>query len=704
MEKMRNKPIRFCMFLGALCILVPSTFTPNSWAATQTPAPDSNAKKLGALSIEELLDVPVFDETVTSVTKQTSDVRHSPAAVFVITSDMIRRSGATVIPELLRMAPGITVGRMDGNKWAIGIRGFTDRFVGKVLVQMDGRTLYNSINAGVYWDTAADYPLENIERIEVIRGPGASVWGANAVNGVINIISKSTHETHGGLISGGGGNIEQGFGTVRYGGKIGDKLNYRAYSKGFKRGQEFSGEGNPNDQWWGVNTGGTADWAMSDKDVVNFDAGYLRSDAGRNDTRPLLTAPFKFNNVEDEYSNGAHLLSRLQHKSDEDSNWSLQGYWDRFERYTTNRIFDFDVNTFDLDFQQQFPVGDRQKINYGAGYRINHNVFRGTAYDNAFAIGPLIRRRNFHTASAFLQDELALLQDKLTLIAGAKFEYNNNTGVEVQPTGRILWTPTEKQSVWAAFSRAVRTPALLENDVQIGLLGGPTFPQIQPNKELKPEKLFAYELGYRVEPTSKITLDTSFFYNKYYDLFTTVTGDLVSGPVAGTFVRDLNRENRLKGETYGVEVSSTWKAKEWWRLTGNYSFLRMQLHRKQGIPLLPASAEAAEGQSPRQQVYVQSSWDLPHHVELDLMGRYVDALRGFNLTGITGVRNKVAPYLSLDARIAWTINKNWEISAVGQNLINAHHAEFGTSPLVQSPVTEMERSFYGKVIFRWGED
>ncbi len=665
-------------------------------------APAQDDQNLGKLSLEDLMNISVMDEPVSSVNKQESDVRHSAAAVFVITQEMIRRSGATVIPELFRMVPGMTVARIDNSKWAIGSRGFTDRFVGKLLVQINGRTLYNAVTAGVYWDTVADYPLEDIERIEVIRGPGASIWGANAVNGVINIITKSSKETKGGLFQVGGGNTEHASSSLRYSGKAGEKLNYRVYGRGFQRGKQFSGEGDPHDAWWGSNDGLIADWDASEKDSVSMDGGYLFSDAGRNDRRDRLTSPFSFNNIEDEKTNAEHMLSRWTHKTGDESDWSLQGYWDRFARSTTNNLFDFHVNAYDLDFQHHFPLGERQKIIYGLAYRWNHIVFRGSEFDSGFDIGPALISRDTHLFSTFFQDQLAIIEDKLFLIGGTKIEHNTFTGVEVQPTARILFTPTAKQTIWAAFSRAVRTPSLLESNLQISLLGGPVFPRIEGNESVGSQVLRSFEIGYRVEPIETVSADIAWFYNNYDNLFTTEPGGVVSGPEPGTSISRLNRGNRMGGETYGVEVSSSWQATQRWRLTGTYSFLRMTLHRDGGDPLLSSTAEAAEGQSPKHQATLQSSWNFPHDVELDLIGRYVDTLEGFNLTSVTGVRNKIESYLSLNARLGWKLNQNWELALIGQNLIG-HHPEFGTSALISSPVVEIERGIYATATLRWGE-
>ena len=307
------------------------------------------------MSVEELMGIEV-----TTVSRRESTVGQSPAAIHVITQEDIRRSGATTIPELFRGVPGMDVARIDNNKWAVSVRGFNARFQDKLLVQMDGRTLYNPIFSGVYWDSV-DYPLEDIERIEIIRGPGGSVWGANAVNGVINIITKPAKDTQGGLASGGGGTEEQGFGTFRYGGKLRDDLHYRVYGKGFTRDEQFSREGDPHDAWWGASGGMRLDWQASERDAVTFDGGYLRSDADRKDLRAMSTAPFSFVNIESEITDAGHLLGRWTREFDKENRFALQAYWDRFDRtantWNLPRNIEFDLSGRFVDRLRGFNPG-----------------------------------------------------------------------------------------------------------------------------------------------------------------------------------------------------------------------------------------------------------------------------------------------------------------------------------------------------------
>ncbi len=678
---------RWFAALGALCAAMLSGPGATGRAAEAPPAGTARGT-VADLSLEDLGKIKV-----TTVSRQDSTVQQSAAAITVITPEMIRRSGATTIPELFRMVPGMDVARIDANKWAVSSRGFNDRFVGKQLVQIDGRTLYNPINAGVYWDSV-DYTLEDIERIEVIRGPGASLWGANGVNGVINIITKSAKDTQGGLLSGGGGTEEQAFGGFRYGGKLGENSFFRVYGKGFTRDQAFSSDGPPNDGWNSTRGGFRMDWPTLGPNALTLQGDYFRSVAGRRDTRPITNAaPFQFVNIEDEVTTGGNVVGRWSREVSADSRWSLQAYWDRFERRSTRQLFAFDINTFDLDFQHQLLPLERWKLVYGAGYRLNKLGFTGSAADNGFAIGPATTRRDTQIFSLFVNNDLTLVPDRLVLTLGSRFDHNDFTGLEVQPTARLLWTPTRRQSVWFAVSRAVKTPSLLENDIEIGALPSsstaPVFPRFLPNQGLGAEELLAFELGYRFQPVDKLSFDTAAFYNAYRNLNAGVAGARYTN-ATGTVIQPVTRFNRMTGDALGGEVGATWQAADSWRVHAAYTLLKLHLHRGPGVA---AGAEAIEGQSPQQQVYLQSTWNLSRTWEFDLTGRYVDGLPGFSPT--------VASYVSLDARLAWRARKNLDVEIIGQNLVENRHAEMGTSSLIRSPRVELQRGVYGKVTWRF---
>ncbi len=650
--------------------------------------------RLAPLGLEKLMEMEV-----TTVTRTASTVGQSAAAVHVITQEDIRRSGATNIAEILRRVPGINVARIDNNKWAISARGFTERFGNKLLVQIDGRTVYNPVFTGVFWDVV-DYPIEDIERIEIVRGPGASVWGSNAVNGVINIITRSSRETQRGLVTAGGGTEEHGFGTMRYGGTPRDDMTYRVYAKGFNRDEQFFMDGDPHDHWWGTSAGIRFDLQPTAKDLVTVQGDYIRSAADRRDERPMTTPPFRFLNLENETTDDGNILGRWTRQLSEDSSVSVQAYWERFKRTSSNRIQYLLYDLYDVDLQHQFRFGERQKITYGFGYRLIDSRRRPSEQDIGFVLNYDDLTRHTQLFSAFVQNEISLVPDKLTLLLGSKFENNDHSGFEVQPTVRLLWSPTTWQSVWAAVSRAVRTPSIGEDDAILTLLpqrGTTTFLQFQPSPDLESEEVWAYELGYRMQASDQLSFDLALFYNDYDDLRSTTTAAPFAGPNGTTLIPVLF-QNMVWAETYGMELATDWRITEWWKVYAAYTFLRMQLHRGEG---LPASAEAAEGQSPHNQVYLQSSWDIAKNWEFDLIGRFVDSLSGFNPAGTPGTSDRIPSYFTMDARLGWTPRKNLSLEIVGQNLLDDHHPEFGTSPLILSPEVEIQRGMYGKVTWKF---
>ena len=668
----------FFIFLGS---------TPSLYANPASSEAASSPQDITELSLEELMNLEV-----TTVSRQKSTIGQSPAAVFVITQEMIRRSGATVIPELFRMVPGMDVARIDNNKWAISIRGFNDRFANKLLVQIDGRTHYSVVNSGVYWDTV-DYPLEDIERIEIIRGPGASMWGANAVNGIISIVTKSAKKTAGGLVEVGGGTEELGFGTLRYGGKIRENLSYRAYAKGFKWGEEFLSGDDPHDQWWGTSTGARFDWQASESDAVTLDAGYLRSDAGRHDGRATSSAPFMVTNLETEESNNAHVLTNWTHKLDVDSSLGLNLYWDHTNRNSTNGYVNFNWNIFDLDFQHELPLGSRQKIVYGTDYNFTSTFLGSSSSDGGFAVSFSPARKELHLFSAFVQDQIEIVPDKLQLTVGSKFEHNDFTGFEFQPTGRLLWSPTTWQSFWTSVSRAVRTPSLSEetvNSTQLPFVTDPVviFPSVTAGSDLKSEETLAIEFGYRIQPIQTLSTSVALFYNSYQNLRDVFIGDIVSGP-NGTFLLPITFQNATDtAHAYGAEFDAKWQVFKFWRFSGTYTFLNQK-------------NVGSQEQNPQNQFYLQSSWDLPHHLEFDLIGRYVSELHGFNSSGVAGVADSISAYVALDARVGWQPMKNFNLSLVGQNLLDSHHPELGASPNIGRPLIEIQRSVYAKATYEW---
>lgn len=629
------------------------------------------------MSIQELMNIEV-----TSVSKKQQKISETAAAVFVITQEDIRRSGATNIPDLLRMVPGLEVARIDANKWAVSSRGFNARSANKLLVLMDGRSVYNPIYSGVFWDVQ-DTVLADVERIEVIRGPGASIWGANAVNGVINIITKSARDTQGGLIEAGGGTEERGFSTVRYGGKLNENAFYRIYAKYFNRdaGAFVFGDG-ANDDWQEGRSGFRVDWQSSPRDSLTLQGDVYKGGAGQSLVLPSLLSPYE--EIADDESDmaGANVLGRWKRSLSDTSGIGLQVYYDWVQRDQVE--FGQRNNVFDIEGQHLFAVGERQEIIWGLGYRLTHYDTDGSFY---VSLDPDSSTDSLF--SAFVQDEIALVKDRLHLTLGSKFEHNDYSGFEVQPTARLLYKPVQNHEVWAAVSRAVRTPTPLEQEARFNAAVIPPdiLVSIFGSESFEAEDLLAYELGYRSQITDRLSLDIATFYNAYSRLraFQAGTPFFEFSPSPAHLDIPLIFTNDMDGESYGVEVAADWRLLKWWRLQAAYTFL--QLHLKAQGQSLEEESEIFEGTSPEHQFSLRSSMDLPKGIELDLWLRYVDDLPILD----------VDSYITLDARLAWRPMESLELSLVGQNLLDGQHLEY--DPELEVPVipAEVERSGYVKV-------
>ncbi len=618
--------------------LVAALMAANAGAEGQKSVPD-----VATLSMEDLMNLQV-----TSVSKRTQKVADAAAAVFVITQEDIRRSGATSIPEALRLAPGLQVARIDENKWAIAARGFNGRFDNKLLVLIDGRSVYTPLFSGVYWNVQ-DVMLEDVDRIEVIRGPGATLWGANAVNGVINIITKKAKDTQSALVTAGAGTEERASGSARYGGTIG-KTAYRVYGKYFNWGPSQDSSGiTAHDGWDALRGGFRADWTPTGSDSLTLQGDIYQSKYGETLTVPSLSFPYSSTFPNKGNYSGANLLGRWNHSS-EGTSTTLQMYYDN-TTISDNSLFVDHQNIFDLDFQQGFHVGDSQQFVWGLGYRSIRD-----RNDSSFSVSLQPNQLTLNHFSAFLQDEISLADNRLHLTFGSKFEHNDFTGFEVQPNARLLWTLTPNQSIWTAVSRAVRT----------------------------------HEVGYRVQATSTFSTDIATFYNKYSNLRTAEPGApfLEGSPAPTDLVIPFVASNKMSGGTYGVELFADWRVVPKWRLVGSYSYLQMDI-RKNSDSLDP-TPDLPNGSSPRHEWYLRSSIDLPKHFEDDTTLRFVDHLSGLN----------VPSYYSLDAHLGWRPVSPFELSIGGQNLLNHKHLEF-IPDFINTAPTEVKRTVYGSLTFRF---
>lgn len=644
--------------------------------------------KLIELSIEDLIKVKV-----TSVSKKPQKILEAAAAIFVITQEDIRRSGAVSIPEVLRMVPGLEVARIDSNKWAVTSRGFNGRFANKLLVLIDGRTVYTPLFSGVYWDMK-DTLLNDIDRIEIIRGPGAALWGANAVNGVINIITKEAKDTQGTMVIAGTGTEEQGFGAIRYGGMIGQDTHYRVYAKYFNRDSAVYVSGkDAADRWNIFRTGFRMDYARSDKDRLTLQGDVYNGQTGETVITKSFnpTAPATFDQEND--IAGANLLGRWKHSVSNTSNIALQVYYDYTDR-SSSAILEQRHDTFDIDFQHDFALDQDHQIAWGLGYRFIRDDIGNTFYtswnpDNC----------DIDLFSAFVQDEITLVDNKVKLTLGSKFEHNDFTGFEIQPNARLIWTPDKYCSIWASVSRAVRTPSRAEADGRINnrvLPPGslhPVYPGLVTlfsSDDYESEELLAYELGYRLQPNSRVSLDIAAFFNNYSNLRTLEPGDPFpeTSPTPTHITVPFTADNKMKAEVYGMEVAIDWLAFDWWRLQVAYTYLQMQLHLDDDSR--DTISEGAEGESPHNQISVRSSMYLPMDLELNLWTRYVDSLPSQNIDS----------YVTLDVRLGWMPHKQLEVSIVGQNLFDNNRLEFKPDFIDTSP-TEVERAVYGSIIWRF---
>jgi iron complex outermembrane receptor protein len=662
----------------AVCLTAP---TP---AQTSRSVPD-----VTAMSMEDLMNLQV-----TSVSKRTQKVADAAAAIFVITQEDIRRSGATSIPEALRLAPGLEVARIDQNKWAIGSRGFNGRFDNKLLVLIDGRSVYTPLFSGVYWNVQ-DVMLEDVDRIEVIRGPGATLWGANAVDGVINVITKKAKATQSAVVTAGAGTDERAAGGVRYGGKLGDNTYYRAYTKYFDWGPSAYPSGmTAHDGWDALRGGFRADWTPAGANSLTVQGDVYRSRFDETLTVASLSAPWSNTFPNDGKYSGGNVLGRWNHTS-ERSSMSLQMYYDN-TTITDHSLFGDHQNILDLDFQHGFHVGDSQQIVWGLGYRSIRDK-----NESSFTVSLQPNQVTLNQFSTFLQDEISLVDNRLQITLGSKFERNEFTGFEIEPNARLLWNLTPNQSIWTAVSRAVRTPALTEEGLRLNSAvippGAPSNPTPFPaviavfgSHQFNSEDLLAYELGYRVQATSNLSLDIATFYNSYSNLRTAEPGaPFVEGSPAPTdIVIPFVAGNKMSGGTYGVELFADWKVVPKWRLAGSYSYLQMDIHKNANS--LDPTPDNPNGSSPRHQWYLRSSIDLPKHFDQDTTLRFVDQLPGLN----------VPSYYSLDAHLGWRPVTRVELSIGGQNLLNNWHFEFMPDFVNTSP-TVVKRSIFGSITVKF---
>ena len=547
---------------------------------------------------------------------------------------------------------------------------------------IDGRSVYTPLFSGVYWG-AQDVLLEDVESIEVVRGPGGTLWGANAVNGVINIRTRQARDTRGALVTVLEGNQEHGA-AFRYGDRLGENGHYRVYAKGFRRDALQDAEGDPaHDAWDQVQGGFRAGWTLAGRDELTLQGDFYEGQPDQTIRIASLTPP-STTVVDDSIdSRGGNLLLRWKRQLEANSEWILQTYYDSTERREV--ILGQRLDTFDIEFQHRFPWGDHE-ITWGLGYRSVRDDL-----DDTFTVSFDPASRHTELYSAFMQDEIRL-RDDVRLTLGSKFEHNGYTGFEVQPTVRLLWRADPRQSVWGAASRAVRTPSRSDSDIRINLGGVPGTPptllSIFGNKDLDSEELISFELGYRSEPSRDFSLDVTAFYNRYDRLWNVEgSASFEIAPPPPHLLLSQNFDNLTEANTYGLEAVLAWQPLDRWRLNASYTWLYIDARNDPARNVL-TSPSSIEGSDPAHQFALRSQWGLAGSLELDLALYYVDDLPALNVPG----------YTRLDLRLGWRPRKDLEFSLVGQNLLDDRHLEFSGLDLAGS---EIPRSVYGKILWRW---
>jgi len=629
--------------LGQDAYQSPSTPQPAAEASPDTDA----VSALKKIPLEELVDIEV-----TSPSRRPEKLSETSSAVDVITGEDIERAGVTDIPDALRLGTEMEVAQVDGHTWAISTRGFDTTVANKMQVLMDGRSLYTPLFSGVFWDVQQTF-LPDLEQIEIIRGPGATLWGANAVNGVINIRTKSAEDTQGFLLYGGGGYEEDGFGGFRYGGKVGEDTYYRFYVMGENReGLPLQGDGAEDDSHM-IQGGFRIDSKVHPDDTFTVQGDFYGGSEGQL-------------NAGDIEVDGENVLGRWTHELDKDSSVMLQAYYDRTYRFIPN-VFEEERNTFDIELQDQFRYGEHYFV-WGADYRLSH--------DDIGNLGPTLAfipaTDTEQLVSAYVQDEWHIVPDTFFITAGSKFEYNTFSGFEIQPTGRFTWLPGLGQTVWGAISRAVRTPTRIDQNL---VSPNPAFaPSILlANPDFESETLVAYELGYRIKATSDLSFDLAGYYNDYSNLRS------IEPLPGGKFTI----ENKLEGQSYGGSIASQWRIEDWWRLDGSVSLLQVDIHKAPGGHDI--NNGTAEANDPECTFIIHSAMDLAWNLQLDCFLRYVDNLP-----------NPHTPsYLTGDVRLAWLPRKNFEVAIVGRNLFDHAHPEFDQVMFTR----EVERSVFAT--FKW---
>jgi iron complex outermembrane recepter protein len=655
---------RHGIYVAGICVgLLLGMLPTDAWGQNSTP-------DVSSLSLETLASTEI-----TSVSRKEQKLTEAASAIFVITSEDIRRSGLSNIAELLRTVPGLDVAEIDANKWSITSRGFGERYPDKMLVLLDGRTLYSPLTSGVSWDVQ-ETMLEDVERIEVIRGPGATLWGANAVNGVVNIITKKANDTQGVLGVGRVTLQDRDSGAVRYGGTIGSRGYYRIFGKYFDRdGSVQPGSGGGADGWHDLRSGFRADWDLAQGTTLTVHGDIYRGRVGT--TVPgiiSLSPPLSGDFIDKTINTGGNLIGRWSRASAA-LETTIQGYVDVVNRNEIG-VLGQSYHTFDLDFVQRYHPGTRHDLLWGSDFRDNADRTVGSLN---ISFDPASRSTQLY--GVFAQDEITLVPAQLKLTLGSKLEHNYYSGFALQPNGRLIWIPGDRSSTWIAISRASESSSRTDADIrtnenpEIDANGILTISSSFGMPHLPPENVLAYELGSRLQMTRKFALDAATFYNEYTNRHTDEPGTpyFEDSPMPRHLVLPTYTASNIHGETHGLEFLAQSHPTANWELTGSYTLFEIHLHQSalsQDFDTAPGS----EGSTPRQKFQIHSLVTLPHNFEFDT-----------SLYRVGQLGDPAVPaYSRVDLRAGWRPNPSLELSAGGRNLLQAEHTEFPSGDLVKS--------------------
>ena len=666
---------RFALAWSApfFCVLLLATLS-----KAQDQQPD-----LTELSPEQLSKIEV-----TSVSKKEQKLSDTAGAVFVITRQDIRNSPATSIPELLRMVPGLQVAQINGYQWAVSARGFAEHYANKMLVLVDGRSLFDPLFSGVVWSEQT-IPLEDIERIEVTRGPGGTVWGTNAVNGVINIITREAKDTSGALVSVGVGNEERSQGFAQYGGKLTETTHYRIYSRYSDQGPAGNILGQPaHDSFRSTSGGFRLDTQISKNDRLMLEGMAFGNNSGFDAIGFSYVPPFDPQIITSRDFSGQNLLGNWTHKYSTGAQTNVQVSIAHVHELQPGEL-DQIGNVVTVAAQHEFFVGARHDFVSGVEYDLRSSQV-GVLFD---AISFVPANPKLSIAGAFLQDEILFANGAVHVTIGLRAEHNSLSGMDYEPNGRVLWKVTPKHSLWMAYGLANRGASPADTFVRVNISAFPGIAGTQVvryfgNSDIQPEKLHAFELGYRVQPYKALSFDVATFYNRYFDLIGSAPAQpfFEPGPPS-RLVIPMVAQNNIAGASFGGEFSARWVPRTWLRLSTSYSLLELDLRGK--VPQLGDTASVLEGQAPRHQLYFDASGDITKWLRLDSDLSFRDRLQYGNIPG----------YTTVDSKLSWHPQQRSEFSLGVKNLLNKEHLEFVSTQ--DGLPTVLGRSFYGKATWRF---